>query len=73
MICPCCSSELKPKNNNQVFIWTCLNCPIVVFEYYDNKDIEGLKKELNKSLVKKTYSELCRVYKKFSIVNKYCK
>lgn len=49
MKCPACESNLiyKPLENlSDTYIWSCADCPIVVFEYYTKADIENLKRKL---------------------------
>lgn len=60
--CPLCESgkmEHKPIANNDfdtttsdrideyTHAWICPDCPCVIFEYWEQKDIDNLKKVLN--------------------------
>ena len=53
--CPNCetSMEYRIKENedstgagHNAHVWTCEECPIVIFEYYVDQNIEGLKEIL---------------------------
>jgi ssDNA-binding Zn-finger/Zn-ribbon topoisomerase 1 len=42
MECLCCGGKLELRENNNTHFWVCDTCPIVMFEYYDNRDIINL-------------------------------
>jgi|LSQX01.3.fsa_nt_gb endogenous inhibitor of DNA gyrase (YacG/DUF329 family) len=44
--CPLCGAEMAGKTNSQSFAWVCKECPGVLFEFYNEKDIGFLKETL---------------------------
>lgn len=46
--CPLCEGEMLGKTDSQSFMWKCKECPGVVFEYNDDRDIEFLKNTITK-------------------------
>lgn len=53
--CPLCNEKMLYKRlenklikNNKTHFWSCLACPAVLIEYYNQDDINNTKKELNK-------------------------
>lgn len=44
--CPLCGAEMAGKTNSQSFAWVCKECPGILFEFYNGKDIEFLKEIL---------------------------
>lgn len=48
MKCPICDSELeyrcKEKNEEEkTHVWVCSECPCVIFEYWDEEDVDNLQ------------------------------
>lgn len=45
--CPCCGGILRHKDKDNTHIWSCEDCPVVMFEYYSSKDIKNVSKYLS--------------------------
>jgi len=48
--CPMCAGDLKHTELNGTQIWSCSDCPIVMFEFYDNKDTEKMGNYLKQAM-----------------------
>lgn len=47
--CPLCEAEsLKYIPYGGTHIWTCEDCPAILFEYWSPSDLEGLTKFINR-------------------------
>lgn len=44
--CPLCGANMTYKHANNTHVWACEACPAVLFEYYDDKNINDLKENL---------------------------
>lgn len=58
MKCPCCEGKLiyreivslnKMAIEIETHTWSCQDCVIIVFEYYNSDDITGLKQMIKES------------------------
>ena len=55
--CPVCDSTLKYHKTDGSHIWSCKDCPCVLFEFYETADIMNLATYLKEDL-KKPYHDL---------------
>jgi len=46
VLCPSCEAELEYVPVNTTHIWSCTECPIVMFEYINNKNVSDLQQLL---------------------------
>jgi len=42
MNCSCCNSEMDYFSVNETHVWICQECPIISFEYYNNRNVSDL-------------------------------
>ncbi len=52
MMCPMCLEEMRydmiTNKKSKTHAWICRSCPLVMFEYYSDADMNNLKNALKK-------------------------
>lgn len=44
--CPTCEGHMDYRQHKKTHMWICSECPNILFEFYDFKNIEELKEAL---------------------------
>lgn len=47
--CPLCNATMVGQTDTQSFVWACKDCPGVLFEFYNEKDIKFLENILQQN------------------------
>lgn len=56
--CPLCQARMDYKNYHSTYIWSCSECPGVLFEYYNRDNLEQVANYLNNALDQASLMEI---------------
>lgn len=54
MKCSLCDGKMDYDEKKGTHIWVCEDCPCVMFEYYEDKDLNNLTNRLKKGIQNET-------------------